>query len=80
MSERLASLVPQLTPDFLCEFFVGFDKSSTPLKHLCLQYMAPWLNNLAQFTKSGADGHKNVDKTREIIKNLIELTTKETEV
>ncbi|POG62935.1 hypothetical protein GLOIN_2v1784706 [Rhizophagus irregularis DAOM 181602=DAOM 197198] len=80
LSERLASLVPQLTPDFLCEFFVGFDKSSTPLKHLCLQYMAPWLNNLAQFTKSGADGHKNVDKTREIIKNLIELTTKETEM
>ena len=42
--------------------------------------MAPWLNNLAQFTKSGTDGHQNIDKTREIIKNLIELTTKEIEV
>ncbi|RIA90709.1 hypothetical protein C1645_875920 [Glomus cerebriforme] len=80
LSERLASLVPQLTPDFLGEFFVGFDKSSTPLKHLCLQYVAPWLNNLAQFTRSGADSQRNINKTREIIKNLIELTTKETEM
>jgi hypothetical protein len=42
--------------------------------------MAPWLNNLAQFTRNGADSQQNINKTREIIKNLIELTTKETEV
>ncbi|CAI2172941.1 5991_t:CDS:10 [Funneliformis geosporum] len=80
LSERLANSVPQLTPDFLCEFFVGFNKSSTPLKHLCLQYMAPWLFNLTQFTRSGADSQRNINKTREIIRNLIELTTKETEM
>jgi len=80
LSDRLAALVPHLTPDFLGEFFVGFDKSSTPLKHLCLQYVAPWLNNLAQFTKSSADNQQDINKTREIIRNLIELTTKEAEV
>ncbi|CAG8508989.1 2177_t:CDS:10 [Funneliformis mosseae] len=80
LSERLATSVPQLTPDFLGEFFVGFYKSSTTLKHLCLQYMAPWLMNLSQFTRSGADSQRNINRTREIIRNLIELTTKETEM
>ncbi|CAG8518713.1 24789_t:CDS:10 [Dentiscutata erythropus] len=80
LSERLAQSEPHLTQDFLSEFFVGFNKSNTPLKHLCLQYMAPWLSNLAYFSRNGADNQNQCDKTREIIKNLIELTAKENEM
>ncbi|CAG8759187.1 33627_t:CDS:2, partial [Racocetra persica] len=80
LSERLAQSEPHLTQDFLSEFFVGFSKSSTPLKHLCLQYMAPWLSNLAYFSRNGADNQNQSEKTREIIKNLIELTAKENEM
>lgn len=80
LSERLAQSEPHLTPDFLTEFFVGFNKSSTPLKHLCLQYMSPWLYNLAHFCRNGPDNQKDIERTREIIRHLIELTVKETEV
>ncbi|CAJ0836147.1 20802_t:CDS:10 [Entrophospora sp. SA101] len=48
ISEKLAASESRLTLDFLREFFVGFNKSNTPTKHLCLQYMAPWLLNLAE--------------------------------
>ncbi|RIB13611.1 hypothetical protein C2G38_1974674 [Gigaspora rosea] len=80
LSERLAQSEPHLTQDFLSEFFVGFNKSNTPLKHLCLQYMAPWLSNLAYFSRNGADNQNQSEKTKEIIKNLIELTAKENEM
>ncbi|CAG8450213.1 2329_t:CDS:10 [Ambispora leptoticha] len=80
LSERLAMTEPGLTIEFLNEFFVGFNKSSTSLKHLCLQYMAPWLLNLAQYSKNGSDSQPGVGKIREILKKLIELTTKESEM
>ncbi|CAG8470540.1 8562_t:CDS:10 [Ambispora gerdemannii] len=80
LSERLAMTEPGLTIEFLNEFFCGFKKSSTPLKHLCLQYMAPWLLNLAQYSKNGSDNQPGVGKIREILRKLIELTTKETEM
>ena len=33
---------------FLEECIAGFVKSDFELKHLCLEYMAPWLPNLAR--------------------------------
>lgn len=77
LSERLAVSETGLTLEFLTEFFVGFYKSSTPQKHLCLQYMAPWLPNLALYYRNGAE---HIKKTKDIIKNLIDMTTKEPEV
>jgi hypothetical protein len=77
LSDKLAISETGLTLEFLTEFFVGFYKSSTPQKHLCLQYMAPWLSNLALYYRNGAE---HIAKTKVIIKNLIEMTTKEPEV
>ncbi|CAG8612074.1 12667_t:CDS:10, partial [Ambispora leptoticha] len=80
LSERLAMTEPGLTIEFLNEFFVGFNKSSTSLKHFCLHYVAPWLLNLAQYSKNGSDSKPGVGKIREILRKLIELTTKESEM
>ncbi|RGB37714.1 hypothetical protein C1646_638789 [Rhizophagus diaphanus] len=77
LSERLAVSETGLTLEFLSEFFVGFYKSSTPQKHLCLQYMAPWLPNLALYYRSGAE---HIIRTKDIIRNLIDMTTKEPEL
>lgn len=77
LSERLAVSETGLTLEFLSEFFVGFYKSNTPQKHLCLQYMAPWLPNLALYYRNGAEF---INKTKDIIRNLIDMTTKEPEV
>ena len=37
---------------FLEECIAGFVKSDYELKHLCLEYMAPWLPNLARLVVS----------------------------
>jgi hypothetical protein len=81
LSDRLAVSETGLTLEFLTEFFVGFYKSSTPQKHLCLQYMAPWLSNLAlYYNRNGSEYQPHLGKTREIIKNLLTMTTREPEV
>nr|CAG8557750.1 86_t:CDS:10 [Entrophospora candida] len=76
-SEKLALSDKTITLEFFKEFFVGFEHSSTSQKHFCLEYMAPWLPNLAVIGKNSLE---NQQRTREIIKNLIEMTTKETEM
>ncbi|RUS29150.1 hypothetical protein BC938DRAFT_480989 [Jimgerdemannia flammicorona] len=81
ISDKLASTEPSLTLEFLTEVFVGFNKSSTQLKHLCLEYMAPWLSNLSVFAKNQPDDkHQSLGKTKEIIRLLIDLTVNQPEV
>ncbi|CAG8437109.1 2392_t:CDS:2, partial [Funneliformis caledonium] len=80
LSGRLAVSETGLTLEFLSEFFVGFYKSNTSQKHLCLQYMAPWLLNLALYYRNGSEHQPHLKKTRDIIKNLIYMTTKEPEL
>ncbi|KAI9283473.1 hypothetical protein BC943DRAFT_100701 [Umbelopsis sp. AD052] len=75
ISENLAVTEPHLTLEFLNECFVGFNKSSEPLRQLCLEYMAPWLQNLSIFARNSPDGkNDNVIKTKEVIRLLIDLT------
>ncbi|CAG8444039.1 5054_t:CDS:10 [Acaulospora morrowiae] len=80
MSTRLASTETYLTLEFLSDFFDGFYRSSPAQKHLCLQYMNPWLQNLAFFCRNVSENQTNVKNTRDIIKKLIDMTTKETEL
>ncbi|CAJ0643714.1 10011_t:CDS:10 [Entrophospora sp. SA101] len=80
LSQRLAINEARLTLEFLTEFFVGFNKSSIPQKHLCLLYMAPWLQNLALYVVNGPDNQQFILKAKEIIRSLIDLTAKETEL
>lgn len=52
VSETLANNEPHLTLEFLEECIQGFRVSSIELKHLCLEYMTPWLVNLVRYVKA----------------------------
>ncbi len=49
VSERLAEYEPILTIEFLEECIHGFSCSGIEMKHLCLEYMSPWLPNLTRY-------------------------------
>lgn len=48
ISDKLATNASHLTLEFLEECIQGFRASSIELKHLCLEYMTPWLPNLTR--------------------------------
>ncbi|KAF8570772.1 hypothetical protein P879_02348 [Paragonimus westermani] len=74
ISKRLAQLEPHLTLEFLDECIQGFSRSSIEMKHLCLEYITPWLRNLTRFCRS--DDAKR-QKVHSIIDKLITLTIEE---
>ncbi|KAI9318553.1 hypothetical protein BX666DRAFT_1511999 [Dichotomocladium elegans] len=75
ISESLASTEQHLTLEFLKECLVGFSKSEESMRQLCLDYMAPWLRNLALYSRpTSDDDNKNLLKMRDILRLLIELT------
>lgn len=51
-------------------------KSNTELKHLCLEYMAPWLPNLTRFLKFPAKDAQRI-KMNSILEELINITVTE---
>ncbi|KAK2488647.1 hypothetical protein MC885_008821, partial [Smutsia gigantea] len=67
ISKTLAANEPHLTLEFLEECISGFSKSSIELKHLCLEYMTPWLSNLVRFCKH------NDDAKRQRITDLLDV-------
>ncbi len=79
ISETLSINDPHLTLEFLEECIQGFSASSIELKHLCLEYMTPWLLNLAKFCKHPADETKR-HKVAHILDKLITLTIEEVEM
>jgi neurofibromin 1 len=81
VSEKLAASEPHLTVEFLHESFVGYHKSTIALKNLCLEYMAPWLANMAKVARGATDDHiMTQKKLKEILQKLIELTVKDAEM
>jgi neurofibromin 1 len=81
ISERLAATEPHLTFEFLSECFVGFKNSTTNLKHLCLEYMAPWLSNLTYLSRSiDQDGKGSQAKTKQLLSMMFDLTVKEVDM
>ncbi|KAG1714683.1 Neurofibromin [Nymphon striatum] len=78
ISEKLADNQPLLTLEFLEECIQGFKASSIELKHLCLEYMTPWLPNLTRFCKH-ADDAKRL-KVSQILDKLITMTIEEVEM
>ncbi|XP_031834542.1 neurofibromin 1 isoform X3 [Nomia melanderi] len=80
LSETLATKDPHLTLEFLEECIQGFILSSIELKHLCLEYMTPWLNNLVRFYKPNDGGGKRQKQVTKILEKLITLTIEEVEM
>nr|XP_037875143.1 neurofibromin isoform X8 [Bombyx mori] len=79
VSEKLAHNEPHLTLEFLEECIQGFRGSTIELKHLCLEYMTPWLANLVRFVKPTEDSRRQ-KQVAQILEKLITLTIEETEM
>nr|XP_056721569.1 neurofibromin isoform X2 [Euleptes europaea] len=75
ISKTLAANEPHLTLEFLEECISGFSKSSIELKHLCLEYMTPWLSNLVRFCKHNDDARRQ--RVTAILDKLITMTINE---
>jgi neurofibromin 1 len=75
ISEKLASKEPYLTLEFLEECIAGFRSSTIQLKHLCLEYMTPWLSNLTRFCRHNDENKRQ--KVSLILDKLITLTIDE---
>eukprot|EP00794_Sanderia_malayensis_P014143 gene14143-15620_t len=76
ISQQLAKREPNMTLEFLDECINGFSMSDFELKHLCLEYMAPWLPNLTKFCKCVSENPSRV-KLGLILDKLIQLTIDE---
>ncbi|XP_077995279.1 neurofibromin-like isoform X2 [Glandiceps talaboti] len=78
ISKTLAANEAHLTLEFLEECISGFRKSSIELKHLCLEYMTPWLPNLTKFCKHSDESKRS--KVAAILDKLIMMTIEEKEM
>ena len=79
ISEKLALNASILTLEFLEECIQGFVVSPIfELKHLCLEYMTPWLVNLTKFCKHPDENKRQ--KVALILDKLISLTIQEVQM
>ncbi|RYP11554.1 hypothetical protein DL765_007743 [Monosporascus sp. GIB2] len=78
VSRALAQEEPQLTADFLNEFFVGWESFSDEQKPLSLAYIAPWISGLrVALLGDETDSEKGREKIAAIFAKLIDVTTVE---
>ncbi|RFU78283.1 neurofibromin 1, partial [Trichoderma arundinaceum] len=74
ISNILAATQPQLTSDFLTEFFVGWESFPEEQKPLSLAYMSPWLAGLrTNVLTSEQDSEKGREKVATLLRKLIDL-------
>ncbi|KAJ6787469.1 hypothetical protein PWT90_02693 [Aphanocladium album] len=74
ISRELAASEPQLTSDFLSEFFASWETFTEEQKPLSLAYMAPWLSGLRRdVLTSEMDGEKGKEKVAAIFRKFIDL-------
>ncbi|KAJ3498532.1 hypothetical protein NLG97_g1046 [Lecanicillium saksenae] len=74
ISRELAASEPQLTSDFLSEFFASWETFTEEQKPLSLAYMAPWLSGLRRDVLTGEmDGEKGKEKVAAIFRKFIDL-------
>lgn len=74
ISQQLARSEPQLTADFLNEFFVGWESFPYSQRPLSLAYMAPWLPGLrTSLIPTDSDSDKAREKVAAIFRKLIEV-------
>jgi neurofibromin 1 len=74
ISQQLARSEPQLTADFLNEFFVGWESFPYAQRPLSLAYMAPWLPGLrTSLIPLDADSDKAREKVAAIFRKLLDV-------
>lgn len=81
LSDRLADHAPQLTLDFITEVTSGMSKAAPALRIHCLQYMRPWIRNLAKFCNPTSRLYEHSGaRLRDAIRLLVDLTIADHEV
>ncbi|KAF9226729.1 hypothetical protein BS17DRAFT_500836 [Gyrodon lividus] len=81
LSDRLAGFAPKLTLDFLSVISTGMDKASAAQRINCLQYMSPWVRNLANFCNPSNSLYEHSGaRLRDCIRSLIDLTIADLEI
>lgn len=82
LSDRLAHFVPQLTLDFISEVVTGLDKTNVVAERItCLQYLSPWVKNLAHFPNPGSELYEHSGaRLRDTIRTLMDWTIDDKEV
>ncbi|PAA61927.1 hypothetical protein BOX15_Mlig026750g1, partial [Macrostomum lignano] len=78
ISNTLSQNEPHLTLEFLEECIQGFQQSSIEMKHLCLEYMSPWLKNLVRFCRHSDENKRQ--KVVFILDKLISVTLSQEEM
>ncbi|KAG5936007.1 hypothetical protein E4U59_005250 [Claviceps monticola] len=74
ISRDLALAEPQITSDFLAEFFVSWESIPEEQKPLSLEYVAPWLSRLrSTVLVADIDGEKGREKVASFLRKLIEV-------
>ncbi|KAI0371618.1 hypothetical protein BV20DRAFT_1017123 [Pilatotrama ljubarskyi] len=81
LSDSLAGHAPQLTMDFISEMCGGINKLKVTQRAQCLQYLGPWMKNLALFTDPCNPLYEpSGTRFRDCIRILIDMTTTENEL
>uniref|UniRef100_A0A5S6QDW1 Ras-GAP domain-containing protein n=1 Tax=Trichuris muris TaxID=70415 RepID=A0A5S6QDW1_TRIMR len=80
VSQKLAVNETHLTLEFLQECIQGFRQSSIELKHLCLEYITPWLANLPRFCRPTLGDESKRQAVSKLLGKLITLTIEEFEM
>ncbi|KAF8207849.1 hypothetical protein K438DRAFT_2013261 [Mycena galopus ATCC 62051] len=84
LSMGLANFVPQLTLDFLSEISAamsGLDKAAVSQRMSCIQYMSPWIKNLALFvTPTSPLYERSGARVRDAIRVLCDMSTSQPEL
>lgn len=79
-SDKLATHAPHLTLDFLSEFVRGFNKATASQQVASLNYLHPWVSNLALFLDPNSELFEaSSNKVRLCIRTLIDMTVKNSE-
>lgn len=74
ISKELAHAEPQLTTDFLTEFFVSWETFPDDQKPLSLAYMAPWMSGLRRdVLASEQEGEKGREKVATVFRKFIDI-------
>lgn len=81
LSRDFAVASPGVTLEFFTSFLEGFEAASVNQKTMCLQYMAPWLQNLVMFVHASRDQQNEYQKRiKEILSSLVFITVKQPEM
>lgn len=78
-SERISSFAPRMTLDFILQWSIGFSKATSVEKLSCLQYISPWIRNMAMFTDP-SNAHFDEPRVRDCIRIFVDITIQEPEV